>query len=241
MQKKTKIHLDILKAIEGDGLTNLSPVYLKSFLKIYCRFLGVEPRQYIPDYKEMQSKFEPGGKEKAPAERKEIPVKMFDNTTASLKPVAAGIGRYKKIFLIIIVAAVGLFLIFRLGRAVVRHRPSATREQPAVVSQKKKAASLPAVASNPNRPKSNLSEITVTLSAKENCLITLRADGRVLFRRVLEKGRSETWQAKNRIDLYVGNAGGVELIVNGQRFPSLGRRGQVIKDIVITKEGLRIP
>jgi hypothetical protein len=189
----------------------------------------------------MQAKFEPSGKEKAPAARKEIPVKMFDNTTASLKPVAAGIGKYKKLFLIIIVAVVGLFLIFRLGRAVARHRVSATREQPAVVSQKKKAASLAAVSSNPNKPKSNLSEITVTLSAKENCLIILRADGRVLFRRVLEKGRSETWQAKNRIDLYVGNAGGVELIVSGQRFGPLGRRGQVIKDIIITKEGMRIP
>ena len=53
VQKKTKIHLNILKAIEGDSLTNLSPVYLKGFLKIYCKSLGLSPQEYLVDYKEL--------------------------------------------------------------------------------------------------------------------------------------------------------------------------------------------
>ncbi|MCX5703471.1 MAG: helix-turn-helix domain-containing protein, partial [Candidatus Omnitrophica bacterium] len=52
VQKKTKIHLNILKAIEGDSLTDLSPVYLKGFLKIYCKFLGLDPKDKILDYGE---------------------------------------------------------------------------------------------------------------------------------------------------------------------------------------------
>ncbi|MDI6605855.1 MAG: helix-turn-helix domain-containing protein, partial [Candidatus Omnitrophota bacterium] len=52
IQKKTKIHPNILRAIEGDAITDLSPVYLKSFLKIYCKFLGVDYREYLGDYKE---------------------------------------------------------------------------------------------------------------------------------------------------------------------------------------------
>ena len=44
IQKKTKIHPNILRAIEGDAITDLSPIYLKSFLKIYCKFLGVDSR-----------------------------------------------------------------------------------------------------------------------------------------------------------------------------------------------------
>ena len=50
--KKTKIHLNILKSIEEGSIGNLNPVYLKGFLKIYCKFLGVDPREFIPDYKE---------------------------------------------------------------------------------------------------------------------------------------------------------------------------------------------
>jgi cytoskeletal protein RodZ len=55
LHKKTKVHLNILKAIEGEALTNLSPIYLKGFIKIYCKALGLEPKDYLPDYKESSS------------------------------------------------------------------------------------------------------------------------------------------------------------------------------------------
>jgi cytoskeletal protein RodZ len=51
-QKKTRINLNILKAIEGESASDLSPIYLKGFLKIYAKFLGVDPKDYISDYKE---------------------------------------------------------------------------------------------------------------------------------------------------------------------------------------------
>ena len=46
IHKKTKIHINILKAIEGDSLTDLNPVYLRGFIKIYCNFLGLDPKDY---------------------------------------------------------------------------------------------------------------------------------------------------------------------------------------------------
>jgi len=52
VHKKTKIRLNILKAIEEDNIIGLSPVYIKGFLKIYCKFLGTEPKEYIPGYQE---------------------------------------------------------------------------------------------------------------------------------------------------------------------------------------------
>ena len=91
-------------------------------------------------------------------------------------------------------------------------------------------------------PKEALGGIRLVVSAKENCLVFVKADGKVVFHRVLEKGRSNNWKAKDRIELSLGNASAVEIIVNGQRFKDLGRRGQPLKNIVITeKEGLSIP
>lgn len=51
VNKKTKIHLNILKAIEEGSVVDLSPIYLSSFIKIYCKFLGVDPKEYLPGYK----------------------------------------------------------------------------------------------------------------------------------------------------------------------------------------------
>jgi len=77
VHKKTKIHINILKAIEGDGLTNLNPVYLKGFIKIYCNFLGVDPKEYsLEPPKERKPQPEPSvvpAKEKGKPQQKPKP------------------------------------------------------------------------------------------------------------------------------------------------------------------------
>jgi hypothetical protein len=61
-----------------------------------------------------------------------------------------------------------------------------------------------------------------------------------MFQNILKKGRSESWQATNKIELSLSNAQAVELEVNGKRISSLGRKAQALKNILITKEGLSI-
>ena len=80
------------------------------------------------------------------------------------------------------------------------------------------------------------------ISAKEKVFVSVKADGRVLFRSMLERGRSESWLAKEKFELTLGSASAVELIVNGRHFKDLGRRGQPLRNIIITeKDGLKIP
>jgi len=54
VHKKTRIHMSILRSIEGDSVSNLNSVYLKGFLKLYCKFLNVNPGEYIEQYREVQ-------------------------------------------------------------------------------------------------------------------------------------------------------------------------------------------
>jgi cytoskeletal protein RodZ len=210
VQKKTKIHLNVLQALEGDGLTNLNPVYLKGFLKIYCKFLGVEPKDYIPDYKETQEVDRIIKKEEIPRRLRE-PILILK--------------KIKKPFVFILVIIFVWLGLFNLGK----------RQAPAKVRQKPKGlqTAIP--------QKKTVSIIQLSIRTRENCWISLKVDGRVVFQRVLEKGRFESWQAKEKMELSLGNAGAVELEVNGQRFLNLGRRGKELKNIVITKEGLNIP
>jgi cytoskeletal protein RodZ len=91
-------------------------------------------------------------------------------------------------------------------------------------------------AANPSRKE----DIRLVIKARDNSWVTLKTDGKLVFHRVLEKGRSESWKAKERMDLSLGNAGVVELEVDGQIFSNLGRKGQALKNIVITKKGMDI-
>ncbi len=241
IQKKTKVHINILKAIEGETLTNLSPVYLKSFIKIYCKALGVEPKDYIPDFKETVAK---------------VAIAPSGNTRHSvlLNKLGSGIGllarnkRFLKNILLVVAVFFFLALILKSAGCVVSRIKSSLNSRPA----QRDVAAPAALKTGKARiekpkvlpvglPKDASGQIRLVISAKDNCLVYVKADGRVVFHRVLEKGRSDTWKAKDKIELTLSNPWAVEIIVNGQRFTNLGKRGQPLKNIVITeKEGLRI-
>ncbi|MFH1458348.1 MAG: RodZ domain-containing protein [Candidatus Omnitrophota bacterium] len=304
VHKKTKIHINILKAIEGDGLTNLSPVYLKGFLKIYCNFLGVDPKDYISEHKEARPQAKPpivAVKEKKKSSLQEKPqekprqklqeksqqkpqekpqlkpqekpqqklkerLEILFQKTASYLKIAVEKIRGLKVHAQAIkrgaILVIGLlfvaFVFFNFGKFIsskrkaylarkksapvqtsARRTPRAVKE-PGVVAAAR-GSFAPAAPQPPSTAKKETnSGIRLGLRTRENCWVYVKVDGKVVFQRTLEKGRFESWQAKEKIELSIGNASAVELEVNGQLFSNLGRRGQVLKNILITKEGLNI-
>ncbi len=232
VHKKTKLHLNILKAIEEDSLIDFNPVYIKGFLKIYCNFLGVEPKDYLPDYKESRTKVE------YVSDFQHKPAPLFKAPSLKL-PVIKAIRIKTKTILTVILILAFIAGLFNLGRIISSKR--------SLVSKK---ASLPAVAvvmprienKTPSVKAQDSAEVKIIrldIRAKENCFIHVKTDGRTMFQNVLKKGRSETWQAMHKIELSLSNAAGVELEVDGKRIQALGRKGQA-RNVLITKEGLSI-
>lgn len=248
IQKKTRIHPNILRAIEGDAITNLSPVYLKSFLKIYCKFLDVDYREYLGDYKVVEAaggqrqEFVPSPKQ-APA-KQPAPQRFMKSAPVKINRLWPGKKAVKN-FVIVIAILFLLLGLFKLGGIIFSGRrvvkPAQQVKQP---PQKPKA--IPAAPKvkpqNADKGKAqNVSEIRLGIRANDNCWVTLKVDGKIVFQRVLAKGRFESWKAKDKMELSLGNAGAVELEVNGQLFSNLGRKNQQLKNIMITREGMNIP
>jgi len=250
--KKTKIHLDILKALEEDSVVNLNPIYVKGFLKIYCNFLKVDPHEYITDYKESATTAQI-----VKVVEKEDRAESFIKTPSrkSIFPSPATTKKIIRIFFIVIIVITAVNILFNLGRMIGHRFTSRRAKLPAVglVRKEKKSQVIKPQKSIVSTNKagvaerqvsSKVDEITVgirlAIRAKEDSWIKIKADGRTVFQTVLKKGRSESWEAKDKIELSLGNAAGVDLEINGKLIPSLGRRGQVIKNILITKEGLSI-
>ena len=267
IQKKTKINLNILRAIEGDSVSGLSPIYLKGFLKIYCNCLNLDPADFIADYKEAHKEKTPEVKDAKiggtqPAYVKETLAKEEEGF---FKPEVTKLGlggvfnKLKPFLVLIIIFAIVFVTLFNLGKFVAsRRRLARTGKKTISTLPKQAGASLKERRAKGKVPlttqdqrvagirsekaqRVNPSVITLVIKVRENCWLSLKADGQVMFQSVLEKGRSESWQAKEKIELSVGNAGAVELQVNGQLFYNIGRRGQRLNNILITKAGLSIP
>jgi cytoskeletal protein RodZ len=77
----------------------------------------------------------------------------------------------------------------------------------------------------PNSAKALILEIAGT----EKCWISIDRDGQPAFRKLLEPGEVHTFAAAEKFLLIVGNAGGVQLKINGKPAKPLGKSGEVIK------------
>lgn len=224
VHKKTKIHLSILKAIEEDSTMSLNPIYIKGFLKIYSNFLGQDPKDYTSGYPESKTTL------KVITDKFQEPASFLKNISLRLSFFRLPKIKIKTIFMIVF----GLCLLtglFSLGKFISSKRHSQLRKEEIKIPRQ---AALP--------KKEVLGAIRLTIRAREDCWINLKVDGRVVFRSVLKKGKFESWQAKEKIEFSLANAGAVELELNSKPIPTLGRKGQSLKNIVITKEeGLVVP
>ncbi|HQT44444.1 MAG TPA: helix-turn-helix transcriptional regulator [Candidatus Micrarchaeota archaeon] len=116
VQKKTKIHLNVLRAIEGDSISDLSPIYLKGFIKIYCTSLGLDPKEYtetIQSHKPVLNATvgRPIGErsEKKTSFIKDVPIKL-----GAAKPAF----NFIKIIIIGVLVLIGIFLVINLVKFI---------------------------------------------------------------------------------------------------------------------------
>jgi cytoskeletal protein RodZ len=72
--------------------------------------------------------------------------------------------------------------------------------------------------------------------AVEPTWLRVQVDDGQVAEELLQAGAVREWTATRRFTLTVGNAGGVEIDLNGKRMPSLGAKGAVIQRLVLPQE-----
>jgi cytoskeleton protein RodZ len=71
-------------------------------------------------------------------------------------------------------------------------------------------------------------EVVVNAVRAKSWLFVSDSSGRVLFSGQIPQGVTKTFSSDTQLNLKVGNAGGVDLSVNGKKIDSLGADGQVV-------------
>jgi len=220
VQSETKIPIDILRSIERDEtIRKLSPIYLKGFLKIYAKFLGVELTAEKKTYS-VPSSFEPEKKTSA-FKKQELKISL-----------AKKIDYVQWIKILVTFVILLALIIFALKLS---HKKKSQPLPEQETSVQKVIVSKPA---KTLKSTAKLSQIKLSVRAKENTWLHVKRDGKIVFYQILRKGTSKSWIAKERFELSVGNAAAIELWFNDKIISPLGRRGQALKDVVITKDGL---
>jgi cytoskeletal protein RodZ len=83
--------------------------------------------------------------------------------------------------------------------------------------------------------------LVLAATAVEPTWMRVRADAGEEREVLLQKGQTVRFGAEKGFVVTVGNAGGVQLSLNGEALPSLGASGQVVRDLTIPSGGVSSP
>ncbi|MEU2793878.1 RodZ domain-containing protein [Streptomyces sp. NPDC007100] len=225
----TRVRVPIVQGIEQDDFSRCGgDVYARGHIRTLARAVGLDPGPLIARFDGDRG----GRPEPTPAaplfEAERIrPERGRPNWTAAM--VAA------------IVAVVG-FVGFTLfsgggkGSAVAEGDNTAAPVQPSASQHAGKSgkAHKPTTVPGPGPSESAVAgvpkdRVTVKITAKDgqSWISAKDSNGRLLEDGLLKKGESKTFTDKKRIDLVVGNAGAVQLFVNGKEVEKVGDKGAV--------------
>jgi hypothetical protein len=74
------------------------------------------------------------------------------------------------------------------------------------------------------------------MRAIDTTWVRVQPDGARPTEETLSPGSVREWRSAGRFHITVGNAGGVELELDGRALPSLGAPGQVVRDATLPVE-----
>jgi cytoskeletal protein RodZ len=91
--------------------------------------------------------------------------------------------------------------------------------------------------SRPTATPEVVARIALTVRVGQRAWMRVTADGLVVLEGTLEPGQAQSWEANNSLKVLTGNAGGIDLILNGAEMGKMGGVGQVIERSWVVEQG----
>jgi hypothetical protein len=209
---RTRIAARLLKSLEEGKLGDLpGPVFVKGFIRSVCSELGRDPIPLLELVDQINVV-------KDPEEETEI-----SNGSRKIAPLVLS----------------GILLASLIVGGILLHGGNEAGPENEVSIQPSLAVedALEVTPEAPAREEAAV-ELDLLLRATEKTWLRIQADTSEPWETTMKTGDEIRLKAVERVELFIGNAGGVLFELNGKRFGPLGTQGQVISSYVITKDNL---
>ncbi len=249
VSERIKIREHILQEIERGNLSVLPAVYIKSFLRTYSDFLGIDPTLIPQKFSSTVEKAEPDiietkiDSNSGPGKIKKLNLPInntvdpknhthFDTKSAEERP--AFLSNFYIYLIILVIIGVAVFLALRNDifntdeREVVAYNEEPAYDT-AVIDQSETSLfdNITPLASD---------SLVLTAKAHGDAWVRLNIDGKKTVEFLLKSGNQMRWSAKDFILLTQGNAGAIEYYRNNKLMEPFGTKGTVVHNIRITKD-----
>ncbi len=215
MARATRISPGCLKALEANDFSELpAPVFVKGFIRAYCDFLGAPSEEALALYQVTLG----GSAAPKPHALPEPP-----RASRISHPIAVS-------GILVILFGGGLLALnmFVSGGPKRVPEPQVTQVTTVEPPPPPPVSPSPVLTSTPSEAQTSPAQRLVVKAVEATWIRVQTDDGRVA-EELLTPGATREWISGKQFLLTVGNAGGVQLELNGRRLPALGARGAVIR------------
>lgn len=219
VEKVLSIRAKYLEALEaGDYEVIPGEVYVKGFLRNYANYLGLNVEEIVQLYK---------GEKQSEANTETNMMEERSRVSKAKSAKGPGLALSIGLAVLLFIAGISYFLYPQL---IQKKNPDTVQVPPINTAPAPQAPSVQTV------PPSNITNQTpqnvkLSVKATADCWMRVLADGTETFEGILKNGDIKTWQAKNKIEIILGNAGGAEITYNDQPQAILGGSGEVVRKV----------
>jgi cytoskeletal protein RodZ len=213
---KTNIRISVLSEIEKNNFEHCGgETYARGHVRNIAAILKADQKEFIRLYEEEQ-----GG------ETRSIKDLLIENSVMRL-PAEARKVSWK---VLVLISVVSLFVV-GIGQVVISNFNTND-----VVGAAPSASASPTAAESPSAEPSAEStfssgtgvEVVINAVRAKSWLFVSDASGRTLFSGQVSRGAVKVFSSDSQLNLKVGNAGGVDLKVNGKKVEAIGVDGEVV-------------
>lgn len=227
----TKIRVRYIQALEEEEYGILpGATYAKGYLRTYAKHLGLNPDDVIELY---SSTIKP---EAAPVI--EASDRILKSRPFWLRPAVIGS---------MALVAISLAVSIKIWSQPEENSPGPMYSSPPLISAPEPETAVPSTtvpeapsqSSPPSVVASTQDGLTAQLVFTQACWIEIKVDGQAPVQGTFAAGTTKEIKGTDKIELVsIGNAGGLTVTLNGKTMPSFGKAGEVMRNVVLTKETL---
>ena len=218
-----------INAIE-EGNYKLVPgeVYLKGFIRNYANYLGLNGQEMVDLYRQSQKPIPPATLIEVPENVDEAPLKKTERSNKNNNN--SNNNKWLMISLVAVCVSGSAWWLLATPKLSTAPEVVQTQGNPASTNQPLPAQSVVPTATTQTSP------VVITAKYTEQCWTSVIADGKNIYEGTAQSGDTITWEAQKNISITAGNAGGMDIIYNGQSVGTMGTKGEVLVKKFVAKQ-----
>jgi cytoskeletal protein RodZ len=219
LSASTNIRSSLLREMESDSFHNCGgETYARGHIRNIATKLGVDPLIFIAAFEEEQMHTDRSMKD------------LLVENSVMRQPEEARKVSWK------VLATISVASLFVVGLAQIIISNTATVEIPApIASTTPSESASPSTEATEPTPTEEATvstgtgvQLIISAERAKSWLFVSDASGRTLFSGQISRGTTKTFSTDVSLNVKIGNAGGVDLTVNGKKVDSIGADGEVV-------------